>query len=294
MLREMNSAIRVLLCDDQMSIRTHLRKVFGNTPRVEVVGEASGGRRGVELALELTPDVVIMDISMPDLNGIEATRQIRDRLPTSRVVIFSSESSAETVDQVFLAGACAYVVKSRNADELVHAVHVVMRGERYISPQIAPEAGERQKPETRSLEANPDREKIEPIRVVLLDDMLYVRDRLAELLSAVEGVTVVGQAPDVPTARQLIEKLQPDVLVMDLDLPGQSGMDLLATIPKEGYRPLVIILTNYDYPVLRAGCAKLGADFYFYKPVDFERVIEVCEDLAKRARNRNRRAPETN
>ena len=305
MLLVVNNPIRVLLCDDQFSIRAHLRKLLGSTSGVQIVGEASGGRTGVQLALDLKPDVVIMDISMPDLNGIEATRQIRERLPATRVIIHSAESSQGIADQAFSAGACAYVSKNGSADELVHALFVAMEGERYVSPQISLHMSVQQKPEGRSAAAdqsssdqreapvgddNP--ETANPIRVVLVDQTDYVRERLVELLSAVKGVEVIGQASDVPTASHLIGRLQPDVVVLDLDLPGHSGMDLLAMIHKDSAGPLIIILTNFDYPVLRQACAKLGADFYFYKPVEFERVAEVCQDLANRKRKRSQRPPE--
>jgi DNA-binding NarL/FixJ family response regulator len=266
--------------------------MLAGTDAIEVIGEASGARDRVRMALDLMPDVVIMDISMPDLNGILATKQILTKAPAIRVVIFSAESGPKIAAQALSSGASAYLVKSSNAGELIQTLHLVMEGGRYVSPSIQESAQQQERPR-RSREAQTaNHESHWPIRVVLVDDTQFVRERLAELLSALEGVQVVGQASDVAGALQLIQDLQPDVLVLDIELPGQSGMDLLAAIPKDTKRPLIIVLTDYDYPVLRHGCAKLGADFYFYKPIEFERVIEVCEDLAKRALKRARPAPE--
>ena len=293
-IRAVNKTIRVLLCDDQPSIRAHLRKALAGAQGIEVVGEAAGGRVAVRMARELLPDVVIMDISMPDLDGIQATRQIVAQVSTVKVMIFSAESNARTVQQALAAGASGFVVKSSNAEELIHALRTVMDGGQYLSPAIhaAALASQPPKPEPSSPEPQSNPQTPNPIRVVLLDDTAFVRERLAELLSALEGVQVVGQASDVPAASRLIKEFKPDVLVMDLELPGQSGMDLLASIGKDQDAPLIIILTNYDYPVLRQGCAKLGAHFYFYKPVEFERVIEVCDDLARRARRGRSNSPE--
>jgi DNA-binding NarL/FixJ family response regulator len=286
MFQDVNKRVRVLLCDDQVSIRAHVRRALANAPDMEVVGEASGGRAGVSMALELLPDLMISDVCMPDLNGIQAMKQILATAPAIRIVIFSSERSTQMAEQAFSAGACAYVVKSSNADELVRAVRVVMQGGRFVSPAIYEQPQTRTQERSRNVlsEQASNSQTQAPIRVVLVDGTVYVRERLAELLSALEGVQVVGQAADGATALRLIEEHHPDVLVMDLELPGQSGTDVLASIRKDVRGPLIIILTNCDYPVLRQTCARLGADFYFYKSVEFERVIEVCQELARRAR----------
>jgi DNA-binding NarL/FixJ family response regulator len=280
----MKDAVRVLVCDDQIAVRSHLRKILADVATIQIIGEATGGRAGVRMALELMPDVVIIDISMPDLNGILATKQILAAAPGIKVIIFSAESSPQIAEEALSAGARAYLVKSANAEELIRVLEIVLRGERYVSPAIndvdpvLQQEASRQSPKART----PDAERPGPLRVVLVDDARHVRERLAEMLSSVAGVQVVGQAPDVPLALQLIEELRPDVLILELELPGQTGMDLLASIRKEARKPLIIILTSLDYAPLRRACADLGADFYFYKPAEFERVLEVCEDLAKR------------
>jgi two-component system response regulator DesR len=120
------------------------------------------------------------------------------------------------------------------------------------------------------------------VRVLLVDDACCVRERLAELLLEIEGVEIAGQAGDVPTAVRLIERDRPDVLVMDVDLPGRSGLELLETLRRGCARPVIIVLSYHDVPALRSRCAQLGASFYFYKPEEVERVAEVCQDLARR------------
>jgi DNA-binding NarL/FixJ family response regulator len=118
--------------------------------------------------------------------------------------------------------------------------------------------------------------------VALVDDSQVVRERVATLLSSLEGIEVVGQAADVPGGRLLLNEHRPDLLILDIDLPGSSGITLLASAKKDNASLLIIMLTNYDHPKLRAECAALGADFYFCKPTEMDRAIETCEDLARR------------
>src|SRR4051794_3759620 len=117
------------------------------------------------------------------------------------------------------------------------------------------------------------------IRIVLVDDSPLFLERLATLLSGVPGVDVVGQANDVPSGLKLIQEICPDVLVLDIGLPGQSGIELLSVIKQREPSPVVIMLTNYNIRQMRERCMELGADFYFYKPDEFEKALEVCRDV---------------
>jgi DNA-binding NarL/FixJ family response regulator len=125
--------VRLLLCDDQRLIRARVREHFHEVPSVEVVGEAANGRSAVTLALELQPDLVLMDISMPDLDGIQATRQILACSPAIRVLAFSSDLNADHVHRMLAAGARGYLLKTGNLRELTMAVETVLAGERFIS-----------------------------------------------------------------------------------------------------------------------------------------------------------------
>ncbi len=123
---------RVLVCDDQPFIRSFLRKRLTDCGFV-VVGEAAGGRLAVAMALELKPDVVIMDVSMPDLNGIETTRQILARAPGIRVLAYSTDGGPETIKQMLAAGARGYLLKTGDLVELVLAIRKVQAGESVVS-----------------------------------------------------------------------------------------------------------------------------------------------------------------
>ena len=129
--------IRILLADDHKILRSGLRGLIEKQPRFKVVAEAANGRSAVKLSQKLTPDIAIMDISMPDLNGIEATRQIIGNSPRTKVIILSVHSEQRFVAEVFKAGASGYLLKDNSFDELVSAIHAVMTEGTYLCPQIA-------------------------------------------------------------------------------------------------------------------------------------------------------------
>lgn len=129
--------IRVLLADDHAMMRDGLKALLSASPDISVVAEVSNGGDAVRRAQELKPDVVLMDIAMPDLNGIEAARMLRDRCPETRVVILSMHSSSEHVFRAFEAGAAGYLLKESAGTEADVAVRAVHGGQRYLSRAIA-------------------------------------------------------------------------------------------------------------------------------------------------------------
>lgn len=128
--------VRILVADDHMAVRESLVRGLRYEADVEVVAEAEDGCAAVALTKEFHPDVVLMDISMPRLNGIEATRQIMAACPTVRVLGLSVHDSKQYANAMFRAGASGYVVKDGDMDELVKAVNSVMHGETYCNAQL--------------------------------------------------------------------------------------------------------------------------------------------------------------
>jgi two-component system response regulator NreC len=133
----MTVAIRVLLADDHAIMREGLRLVLAAEPHIEVIGEAEDGRQAVEQAVSMQPDVVVMDIAMPQLNGLDATRQIRQRCPEVQVVILTMHDNRAYYLQFAKAGAAGFLLKRAMGKELVLAIEAAARGESYLPPSIA-------------------------------------------------------------------------------------------------------------------------------------------------------------
>lgn len=129
--------MRILLADDHKLVRAGLRALLEGMPGVDVVGEASDGREAVEMALALRPDLVLMDVAMRNLNGLDATARIRGGQAETRVLILSMFANEEYVLQALRAGACGYLLKDAATQELELALAAVARGETYLSPAVS-------------------------------------------------------------------------------------------------------------------------------------------------------------
>ena len=129
--------ITVFLCDDHTIFREGLRLLLSTAEDMEVIGEAQNGQRGVREVIRLQPDVVVMDIAMPLLNGLEASRQITRQIPAAKVVILSSYSDEHYVQHAVAAGASGYVMKQTTSDDVLLAIREVSKGNAYFSPAIA-------------------------------------------------------------------------------------------------------------------------------------------------------------
>lgn len=128
-------SITVFIADDHAIVREGLQALLEADSRIRVIGHASDGRSAVRQVRELRPDIVLMDISMPELNGIEATEQIMDTCSSSTlVIILSMHSSREHVSRALHAGARGYILKESAGKEMIHAVHTVRSGIHYLSP----------------------------------------------------------------------------------------------------------------------------------------------------------------
>ena len=129
--------IRILLADDHAVVRQGFKMILDAQADMEIVGEAANGRQAVDLAEQLRPDVVVMDVSMPELNGIEATRRLASSLPRARVVALSMHKDSVYVREILRAGARGYLLKDSGAADLVAAIRAVASGESYLSPAVS-------------------------------------------------------------------------------------------------------------------------------------------------------------
>ena len=137
-IRNLKSEIvRVLLAEDHTIVRKGLRSLLNGEAGIEMIGEAEDGREAVEKVQQLLPDVVLMDITMPSLTGLEATRQIKKRFPEVKVVILTVHANEEYIFQILRAGASGYLVKQAAPTELLSAIQAAYRGESFLSPSIS-------------------------------------------------------------------------------------------------------------------------------------------------------------
>ena len=166
--------ITVLLAEDHTIVREGLRALLEVESDIEVVGEAQTGRQAVQLTRRLRPDVVVMDIAMPLLNGLEATRRILKTVPATRVLILSAHGDDEYIRQVITLGAAGYLIKQTSADLLSRAIREVQKGNTFFSPSIASRV------HSLSLESLDGRAVLKKKRTVLSSRELEVLQLIAE------------------------------------------------------------------------------------------------------------------
>jgi DNA-binding NarL/FixJ family response regulator len=130
-------SVKILLVDDHQLVRQGLRSMLDEQPNLQVIGEADNGRAAVRMARELDPDIVLMDVTMPDLNGIEATRLLRAENPHTKVIALSMHHERQFLLELFAASGSGYVPKDSPIEDVVAAINAVMRGEIYLSPKLA-------------------------------------------------------------------------------------------------------------------------------------------------------------
>jgi NarL family two-component system response regulator LiaR len=129
--------IRILITDDHAVVREGLRTLIGLEPGMEVIGEAANGLEAVQLACDLKPDVILMDMVMPRMGGLEAIHQIKEQCPEAQILVLTSFSDDETVFPAIKAGALGYMLKNTSPDRLLSSIHDVSRGKPSMSPDIA-------------------------------------------------------------------------------------------------------------------------------------------------------------
>jgi DNA-binding NarL/FixJ family response regulator len=204
--------ITVLLADDHTVVREGLRALLKVEDDIEVVGEAKTGREAVQLTRQLLPEVVVMDIAMPLLNGLEATRQILETLPATRVIVLSAHGDDAYVEQVIELGAAGYLIKQTSAVVLSKAIREVHKGKKFYSPSIARLLAQRQQPSPHGAAAR--RKKI----------VADLTSREVEVLQLVaEGLANKQSAAELGISIKTIEKHRQS-LMNKLDIHDTAGL----------------------------------------------------------------------
>jgi DNA-binding NarL/FixJ family response regulator len=135
--QERMNKVRIILADDHTVLRQGLTLLINKQPDMEVVGDAGDGPSAVRLAQELKPDLIVMDVSMPEMNGLEATKQLKKALPQIKILPLTRHNDSSYLQQLLQAGADGYVLKQSSADELIHAIRAVLAGGTYLDPTVA-------------------------------------------------------------------------------------------------------------------------------------------------------------
>ncbi len=132
-----DNRVTIFLADDHTIVREGLAKLLEGEPGFQVIGEAENGREAVRKVEQLKPDVVLMDIAMPMLNGIEATRQIKKLLPRTKIIILSMHSHERYIKELFSLGASGYLLKDSTGDDIIKAIRAAQSGDTYLSPSVS-------------------------------------------------------------------------------------------------------------------------------------------------------------
>jgi two-component system response regulator NreC len=211
----MKDKITVLLCDDHTLFREGIRAIFQDESSVEIVGEADNGREAVNKALRLHPDVVLMDIAMPDLGGFEATSRILKSNPKAKILILTMYEEEEVITRCLRAGAAGYVLKDAPRSDLIHAVDVVKRGGQYLSSRALKKVVHQHVKSPRSLKAGSSTKSA-------ATDYERLSDREREVLKLLAD----GLAPKEIAARLLLSVKTVDThktnMMRKLDLHDRS------------------------------------------------------------------------
>jgi DNA-binding NarL/FixJ family response regulator len=192
--------VRILLADDHKVVRQGTRALLSAVPEWEIVGEADNGRDAVSLTAELKPDIVILDISMPELNGLDATRQIKKKSPETEVLIFTGQETEELVHDVFDSGARSYIMKTDAADHLIDAIKALSEHKHFFTSRISEIVFARYIQEKGTLEGAREKSRI-------TDREREIVQLLAEGKSSKEIATILGiSVRTVETHRAAIMK----------------------------------------------------------------------------------------
>ncbi len=192
--------LRILLADDHKVVRQGTRALLSTVPEWEIVGEADNGRDAVSLTSELKPDIVILDIGMPELNGLDATRQIKKKSPETEVLIFTGQETEELVHDVFDSGARSYIMKTDAADHLIDALKALSEHKHFFTSRISEIVFARYIQGKKTVEGAPEKSRI-------TDREREIVQLLAEGKSSKEIATILGiSVRTVETHRAAIMK----------------------------------------------------------------------------------------
>lgn len=249
------SRIRVLLVDDHSRLRAELCEILKDDDRLAVIGEAADGAMAVHFAQRFYPDIVIMDVQMPTMNGIEATRHIKATCPEVTIIGLSSSNYAESMLE---AGASAYILKQHAAEEVCGAI-------RRLGHAVIPRDDSR-------------------LSLLLIDDDPIFLKSIGEALHSTHPTINIATAISAQQGLHLLGLGRFDVIISDVCMAGLNGVDLLRECRATYNSIPVILMTGYGTPALELDVMDQGASAILQKPADPEALYELATRVLRRAR----------
>ena len=250
------SRIHVLIVDDHRSLRAEISQIIEEDPRLAVIGEADNGEREVELTRRLYPDVVLMDVQMPKMNGIEATRQVKLLCPDVAVIGLSSSNYA---DAMMHAGASAYILKQHVVEELCPAIRRIHEGQYSQARESTPHS------------------------VLMIDDNAVFLKTVSDALHELHPDLLIATASNAEQGLRLLNLRRFDAIVSDFRMAGLNGVDLLKECQADCPDIPIVLITGYGTAELEQDAMDQGAYALLEKPVDLERLYNLVLRVIRRS-----------
>lgn len=258
---------RIVIIDDHPLLRKGLQQLSTLHPEVEVIGESDNGEDGLMVVKALKPDLVLLDLNMPGMTGLETLKQLKQLEPRPKVVILTVSDAQEDILTLLRAGANGYLLKDMDPEELLQCISEAENDDLILSPAIA-----QQLRESSSTGAQ---------TIVIIDDHPLLRKGLQQLAGLSKDIEILGEADNGKQGLIMVNELKPDLVLLDLNMPGMNGLETLRALKLSDPTTKVAILTVSDSQEDVVSAMREGADGYLLKDMDPEELLIKLHELAE-------------
>lgn len=252
---------RLMLVNPHTEDRNRLATALQTLPATTIAAEISSGQEALELIGLVQLDAVVIELNLPDMDGVVLAKTILQKQPTARVLILANKTGPERMHDALRAGVKGYVFKESGITEIVSAIQSVIGGERRFD--ALPNGAEKL------------------VRIVHVDDHPLVRDGLRTRLQSVPHFALMGEAGSGQEALEIAARLQPDVMLVDISMKDINGIRLTARIHEISPQTVVLILSMYDNSEYVVSAMRAGAKGYVLKDAGFDEIIVAIDAVAK-------------